>query len=208
MNGFHESINLAVAGFLILQDCDEARLSDEYRQAFGSYCGVDRLPHLFPSDPVIRQMIGEPAIQDTRLAGTIDEWFDSSFGNTAFIAHHNQAIRLFDAFKSFGFRFELVCCQLAWREGENKRLSDYPKTEERFPQVSGTYGFDVSWPTCNHSAIFQPGIVPTTLSWKQKLNPYGLLNDYKDAAMLRDDYLAIYPHPPFDIFLVHKVATE
>ncbi len=63
-------------------------------------------------------------------------------------------------------------------------------------------------PTCNHSAILQPGVVPSSQPWRQKLNQFGLLNNYEDAVELRAEYLAIYLYPPFDIYMVHKVEPE
>jgi hypothetical protein len=198
--------NLAPAGYLILQESEEARLTNEYRQSFGPYSGVDRLPLLFPPDETIRQAIGEAPIQDVRLGTAIDEWLDSRFGNTAFLPNRSQAVRLLKVFQGFGFRCELVFCELAWTQGEEERLNAYARTNETSPVVSQTYGFDVSWPRCNHSAILQPGIVPSSLPWHQKLNQFGLFNDYEDAAKLRAEYLAVYPYPPFDIYVVHRVG--
>ena len=198
--------NLASAGYLILQESEEARLTNEYRRNFGPYSGVDRLPALFPPEAAVRQAIGEPPVQESRLYATLEEWFDFCSGNTAFIPGLDQALRLLKAFQACGFRFELVYCQLAWKEGEEDRLSSYATTDEQAPVVSRTYGFDVSWPTCKHSAILQPGVVPSSLPWRQKLNQFGLLNDYQDAAELRAEYLAAYPYPPFDIYMVHSVG--
>jgi hypothetical protein len=205
MSKIPESYYLTCAGYLILQEPNEALLSDEYRRRFGLYCGVDRVPPLIAPDPAIRQAIGEVPLEDVRLAKTIDEWFDTRLGATAFIPSHYQALRLFLAFREHGFRFELVLCQLACKEGEEERQAAYAMTDEAAPTVSLTYGFDVSWPSCTHSAILQPGVVPTSLPWRQKLNQHGLLSDYEDATRLRDEYLLVYPYPPFDIFLVHKI---
>lgn len=199
--------NFAPAGYLILQESDQTRLSNEYRRDFGPYFGVDRLPQLFPPEAAIREAIGEPPVKDMRLYAALEEWFDSHFGNTAFIPSRSQALRLLNAFQECGFQFELVYCQLAWKEGEEGRLNAYAKTDEKSPEISLTYGFDISWPSCNHSAILQPGIVPHSLPWRQKLNQHGLLNNYEDAAELRAEYLAIYPYPPFDIYMVHKVKN-
>jgi hypothetical protein len=199
---------LAPAGYLIVQESEQARLTNEYRRAFGSYSGVDRLPPLLPPETVIRQALGEPPIQDMCLYEALEEWFDSRFGNTAFIPVRSQALRLLKAFQACGFQFELIYCQLAWKEGEEERLSTYGTTDETLPAASQTYGFDVSWPSCTHSAILQPGVVPSSLAWRQKLNRYGLLNNYEDAAQLRAEYVAVYPYPPFDIYVVHKVGEE
>ena len=202
------SYNFAPAGYLILQESEQARLTNEYRRNFGPYSGVDRLPPLFPPETAIRQALGEPPIQDVRLYAALEEWFDARFGNTAFIPGRSQALQLLKAFQTCGFQFELVYCQLAWKEGEEERLNAYATTDEKPPVVSLTYGFDVSWPSCNHSAILQPGVVPSSLPWRQKQNQYGLLNDFEDAAELRAEYLAVYPYPLFDIYVVHKVGQE
>jgi hypothetical protein len=190
------------AGYLIVQEAEAARNSNSYFRNFGRYYGVDRLPPFIAPDPAIREMLQEPPITDVRLSEALEEWFDFRSGLTAFIPSHNEAFRLLTTFQSFDFRLELVYCQMAWREGEEERLKAYSPVEGDPPVISMTYGFDVSWPGCNHSAIFQPGIVPTTPSWREKLNERGLLDDYKDAARLRDEYLVVYPCPPFDIFLV------
>jgi hypothetical protein len=205
--------NLTVAGYLLLQQADEAWRSsqyvrDQYWREFGAYFGVDRLPLLITANPVIRELIGEPPVQNPLLGTQIDEWLDSGFGITAFIPKRNQALRLLKGFQELELRFELVYCQLAWKKGEEESLSAYATTGEAPPAFSLTYGFDVSWPNCKHSAIFQQGTAPASLPWRKKLNEYGLLNNYEDATRLRDEFLAIYPHPPFDIYLVHKVDQE
>jgi hypothetical protein len=195
--------NLAPAGYLIVQK--SARLTDEYGQNFGFYFGVNRLPPFIAPDPEIRKLLGEPPVEDMRLYAVLDEWFDILSGSTAFISSRMRALRLLTAFRTCGFDLELIYCQMAWKEAEEDRLTAYATTEEKAPVVSLTYGFDVSWPNCNHSAIFQPGVVPSSLQWRQKLNPYGLLNEYEDAVQLRAEYIAVYPHPPFDIYLVHQL---
>jgi hypothetical protein len=197
--------NLTPAGYLVLQESEQAMLTNEYRRDFGPYSGVDRLPPFAAPEAAIRQALGEPPVQDVRLYAALEEWFDARFGNTAFIPSRSQALRLLNAFQVCGFQFELVYCELAWKKGEEQRLNDYEKTSEKPPVVSLTYGLDVSWPSCNHSAILQPGVVPSSLPWRQRLNQNGLLNDYEDAAQLRAEYLAVYPNPPFDIYVVHRV---
>lgn len=208
MNAIRSMHNLSPVGYLILQEDESARQSNGNMRSIGHYFGVDRLPALFPPDDAIREALGEPPIQDVRLKAVIEEWFDSRFANTAFIPDGNRAFRLLKAFHSFGFPFELVHCDLAWTHGEEERLKDYTATDQLPPTVSCTYGFDVSWPRCNHSAIIQPGVVPSNLAWCQKLNLYGLLSDYEDAARLRDEYLLAYPYPPFDIYFVKRCCPK
>ena len=196
--------NLDPAGYLIVRPCEDVPRVNDYRRSFGAYYGVDRLPALFPADPAIRSAIGEPRLDDPRLAAAIDELENSHFGNTAFLPRRTHAFQLLNTFGTFGLRFELLYCQLAWREGEEQRRKSYP----RMAEASVTYGFDVSWPSCNHSAILQPGVVPSSISWRAKLNQYGLLDHYDVAVTLRDEYLGVYPYPPFDVYLVHSVAHE
>lgn len=129
-------------------------------------------------------------------------------GHTAFIPSRSQVSRIIKNFEACGLQFELIFCQLAWRAGEESRLNAYARTDEQLQEASFTYGLDVSWPSCNHSAILQPGVVPTSPAWRQKLNQYGLLNDFEEAAKLRSEYLAMYPYPPFDIYLVHKIERK
>src|SRR5437762_616756 len=117
------SYRLAPAGYLILQEPEQARLSNEYRRAFGPYFGVDRLPPLLAPEDAVREALGEPLVQDMRLYAALDEWFDAPYGNTAFISSRSQALRLLMAFQACGFQFELVFCQLAWKEGEEDRLN-------------------------------------------------------------------------------------
>jgi hypothetical protein len=121
---------LAPIGYLILQKAEEARLTNEYRRAFGPYYGVDRLPPLFPPDALIRNAIGEAPVQDERLGTVIEEWLDARFGSTAFIPNGSQAVRLLQTFHRFGYRFELVYCQLAWKDREGDRLIAYARTDE------------------------------------------------------------------------------
>lgn len=200
--------NLVPAGYVILRGAQEAGLSDDYRRAFGCYSGVDRLPMLLPTDAVIREVLGEPPVQDASLAATIEQWLDSRFGNTAFISSRDQALRLLKSFRACGFNFELAYCELAWAKGEEDRLTAYATIDDGPPVDSEMCGFDVSWPTCNHSAILQPGIVPSSPVWRARLNQYGLLKEYEDAVTLRDEYLVLYPYPPFDIYIVHNLGLE
>ncbi len=199
--------HLRPAGYLLLQDAREARCANEYRQSFGPYCGVDRLPPFYPPDPAIRQQLGEPIIQDPCLNKALEEWFESHFRDTAFIANVDEALRLRDTFGTLGVHLELVYCQLAWQDSETERLASYHTVLGHPSHIGVTYGFDVSWPTCNHSAIFQPGVVPSSALWRKKLNAYGLLERYHDAKSLREEYLRVYPYPPFDIYLVQGVGT-
>jgi hypothetical protein len=195
--------HLAPAGYLLLQDAEQARLSHPHRRSFGAYFGVDRLPLLVPADPAIGEE-GVPAAQSDSLTRLIDEWLDSSFGNTGFLPTRKQTLEFSKAFDKQDLHFELVYCEVAWKKGEEARLSDYPGAVDPPSTLSLTYGFDISWPSCNHSAIFQPGVVPTSADWRERLNKYGLLNHYEDAVRLRAEYLAVCP-PPFDIYLVHSI---
>jgi hypothetical protein len=198
--------NLTSVGYLIVQDPEEAREHDEYRRTFGRYCGVDRLPPFIPPDREVRALLGEPLVQDERFFAALDEWFDARPETTAFIADDCQAFRLFETLRSFDFRLELLYCELAWNDEEEERRAAYVPVMGSPPVVSKTYGFDVSWPRCNHSAILQPGAVPNNPRWRGKLNNDGLLDDYKDALRLREEYLNVYPYPPFDVYLIHRVT--
>jgi len=195
---------LAHAGYLILRSVEDVLPHEEFRRRV-RYRGVDRYPLFIAPQPEIRRALGEPLIEDPRLYSAIDELFDAGYGNTAFIPEFGDARRLWRAFQELGFAFELLYCQLAWRCGEEDRLKDYPALQRAPPAVSQTYGFDVSWPGCNHSAIAQPGLVSAESPWWQKLNQYGLLDDYESATTLREEYLRVYPYPPFDIYLVHAM---
>gem|GEM_PF-4831742 len=179
--------------------------ANEYRQNFGKYFGVDRLPPFITPDSEIRKLLGEPLVEDLRLRNALKEWFDAQGDKNAFIANRDKAFRLLESFQSLGFRLELIYCQIAWQSGEEDRLADYAAVEEPPLVVSHTYGFDVSWPTCNHSAILQPGVVQQNKPWRERLNEWGLLNYYNEAVRLREEYILVYPYRPFDIYLVHKV---
>jgi hypothetical protein len=199
------SYNLTPVGYLIVRDPKEFFENDAYCREFGRYFGVDRLPGFFPPDRDIRQLIGESPVEDEDLRIALKDWFDCRSKANAFIENYFHAFCLFKTFQSFGVRLELLYCQVALQEGEGKRLECYAPVTGSPQGTLQEYGFDVSWPSCNHSAIFQPGIVPNCTTWRSKLNQYGLLNDYSDALSLRQEYLAIYPYPPFDIYLIHAV---
>jgi len=196
------------AGYLILRRPEDASFGDERRRGIAGYFGLDRLPLIVAADPAIRAAVGAPPIHDAKLRDLTDEWFDARFGNTAFIPTHHRAMRLLKGFRSFGLEFELVYCHLACSDGEEDRLAAYETTAEAAPEIVLTYGFDVSWPTCTHSAILQPGVVSCSPHWRDRLNGYGLLDDYLDAVTLRAEYLAVYPYAPFDTYAVHKIEQE
>jgi hypothetical protein len=206
MNNTTFRFQLAPAGYLIVQDSEDARLSNPYREKFGVYYGVDRLPPFIAPDPAIRALLGQAPVVDPVLKDALHQWFESRSGETAFIRNGQRALDLLNVFRTRGFRLELLFCELACGEGEEERVSAYGSLEGARLPMSLQYGFDVSWPGCNHSAIIQPGIVPNSACWRGKLNEYGLLSDYDDGLGLRSAYLAIYPNPPFDIFLVSKAA--
>jgi hypothetical protein len=195
---------LIPAGYLIVQEFESLILSSEYR-SMAPYYGVDRSPPFIAPDDIIRSALGVPRVTDAGLRAALEEWYECRPPSTGFIASEAQAIRLVQTFQSFGYRLELLYCQLTLKEGEEGRLSRYEKIEGPQPVVRRTFGFDVSWPTCNHSAIRQPGVVPNNPSWRPKLNQYGLLNNFIEALQLREEYLLIQPELPFDIFLVHEV---
>jgi hypothetical protein len=197
------AFRLYPAGFLLVMKPNDPMECSEHRRSFGGYYGVDRLPLFFPPDPEIRRAIGEPVIENEALASLLQEWFDSGHQNTAFITHCDQAIRMLTSFRGFGFDLELIYCQIALQSDEKTRLGDYDAIEETDPRSYQAYGFDVSWPSCDHSAILQPGVVPSRPDWRARLNNFGLLSQYDDAYILREEYLRVYPAPPFDIYLVH-----
>lgn len=200
--------SLTPTGYLILRGPDEAVEHDAQFPKLQRYCGVDRQPTFIAPDPTTRKLVREAPVEDQRLYDALDQWFEFRGGPTAFIPSRIQATRLWTAFQDFGFRLELIFCELAWQEGDRHRLSAYVPLRETRPHISLTYGFDVSWPSCNHSAILQPGVVRSSTVWRAKLNDSGLLENYLDAVRLRDEYLNVYPYPPFDIYLVHKIGVE
>jgi hypothetical protein len=199
---------LLPAGYLIVVDAAEYSQNTYLKNAGRVYCGVDRRPALIAPDPAIRDELGLPRVQDKDLAEALDQWFDALNPPPAFIRQARTAFRWFDTFVRHGHNLELVFCDLAWSTGEEDRLTRYPAWEEERPATAITYGYDVSWPTANHSAIFQPGVVDRNPSWQSRLNKWGLLDNYVDAAHLREDYLNVYPYPPFDIYIVHKVRLQ
>ena len=75
---------LSPAGYLILQDSEQARLTNEHRRAFGPYFGVDRLPPFLPPDGAIRQALGQPPVQDQHLYAVLEEWFAARLWNDCF----------------------------------------------------------------------------------------------------------------------------
>jgi hypothetical protein len=196
---------LTPAGYLILMTVADARDSNEYGRAFGTYAGVDRLPGVPPPDPTSEELIrsGYPDLPGCREL--IDAWLWARCEASSFICDHEKARKFRDGFESYGLVFELAYCELAWKTGEEDRLQTYDPVTGKKPEISETYGFDVSWPSCTHSAILQPGIVPNSPNWRERLNQHGLLDDYELAIQLREEYLRIYPHPPFDVYLVHGV---
>jgi hypothetical protein len=199
-------LNLNPAGYLLLQNPEVARRSNTYRENFGVYSGVDRIPPILPPPKTASEYLGTAPFRADELHAAREQWLDSRFGNTAFIPSRDIASRLLMAFRSFGYQLELVFCDLAWTKGEESRLGSYPVFDDGLPADSLTLGFDISWPTCNHSAILQPGIVPGNPAWRSRLNTFGLLDDYGDATTLRDEYLIVYPYPPMDIYLVKRVT--
>jgi hypothetical protein len=205
MNSENTHFQLGPAGYLILQEPEHARSSNEYNRSFGYYCGVDRIPPLFPPDVAIK-VFGANTTQHPRLNAAIFEWLDDARSPiSAFIPSRKQATNLLSTFKSFGLPLDLIFCELAWQADDKDRVKSYSPVDDDAPPICQTYGFDVSWPSCTHSAILQPGLVPSNPAWRQRLNANGLLNDYRDAFTLRDEYLKIYPSQPFDIYRVHKV---
>lgn len=193
------------AGYLITEDWQDLRRSNEYYRNFGPYYGVDRRPQLIAPDDTLRRLLGVPAVTDMRLRAALEEWFDCHPPATAFITDEAHAVRLCETLRSFGYRLELLYCQLALKNDEEDRLAAYKKVEGPVPVFQTTFGFDVSWPLCNHSAILQPGVVPSSASWRSRLNQYGLLDNYADALELRKEYLTVQPELPFDIYFVHRV---
>lgn len=204
MSSPEQALRLCPVGYLIVQDAT-GRLSPT--ESAGTYYGVDRLPPFITPEPMIREALGEPVLDDSRLYETLDNYLaKAKDGPTPFIPQRDEATSLFMALQPAGIPLELLFCELAFGSTEHERIGAYPQFVEVRPKIVTTYGFDVSWPTCTHSAIRQPGVVPGNANWLCRLNEWGLLSSYEDAARLRSEYLAVYPYPPFDIFLVHSVC--
>ena len=194
--------SLQPAGFLIVEDARAVQARSGV-----NYHGVDRRPPLYAPDDSIRIRLGEPFVTDPRLHSALDQYFDAICNPTPFIGDYEAATSLFESLCSFDYALELLYCEVAWTTEEEETPRRYPVS--LLPGRSSlTYGFDVSWPSANHSAIFQPGVVPGNPKWLQKLNEWGLLNDYDDAVLLREEYLAVYPNPPFEVFLVHRATAD
>ena len=197
MSSSSASRRLAPAGWLILLTAEAARLANEYRRRFGPYFGVDRLP------PFVYPIVGEEQTTDRPGHALIEEWLGARSEKTAFINNLRIATSLATRFFELGYSIELAYCEVALDSYEDSRESWY-QVADSVPPPPLTYGYDVSWPSCTHSAILQPGLVPNSTSWRTRLNMYGLLDNYDDALLLREQYLRVYPYPPFDIYSVHS----
>ncbi len=208
MNSALNSYNLTPAGYLIVQAPKQAMHANECLKEAVPYFGVDRLPPFIAPDLEIRQLLGKPVIRDEHARRALERWFEIQESINSFIPNQRLALQLQRDLQGLGYELELIYCQLAWQKGDEDRVAIYAETESTPPNVTIAYGFDVSWPNCNHSAIIQPGIVGSEISWRKKLNAYGLLASYEDAVRLRQDYIASYPYPPFDIYLVHKTGSQ
>ena len=196
------SHSMTPVGYLIVQDSGGLSLIGSTKKR---YFGVDRLPPLIAPDPMIRQEVGEPLVENERLKDALEQLFDLKEVKTPFLQNLMKAIQLRDALQLSGLRLELLFCDVVNDSDAQKRSSAFPTVSEDRPAISSTYGYDVSWPSCTHSAIRQPGVVPGSTVWQERLNERGLLSNYTDAAALREEYLRVYQYPPFDIFLVHKI---
>jgi len=202
------SFALKPAGYLIVEDVRAVR-----RAFKTNYHGIDRLPKMYHADVWYKRVYENPEGSDRRLDDALLALEEVAGPNAAFIAEYSAALRLLQTFRNLNYVFELLYCDVAHAENENY-VEVYPANSSH-AGASLTLGFDICWPTANHSAIFQPGVVPRFSDekpgdphWREKLNKWGLLDDYQDATRLRDEYLAVYPYPPFDIFLVNKVEYE
>ncbi len=102
------------------------------------------------------------------------------------------------------------------------RPMQFLETKE-VPRIAFTYGYDVSWPNCKHSAIFQPTVKDSLLElikdkplikyWErqvpqQDLNQFGLFDRYLDARQLRDRYMSEREPEQMFVFLVHSVKLD
>ena len=200
--------NLTPAGYLIVLSPENARDSNDYTRRFGLYAGVDRLPPKPAPDRATETFLGKDGARVPELESLADTWLYARLEAGEFIPDLTLASWVRNQFQSFGLQYDLVYCELAWRSGEEDRLKAYQPVLGGPPTISETYGFDISWPSCTHSAILQPGVVPGNPTWLSRLNQYGLLSEYDDAVTLRDRYLRVCPCPPFDIYLVHKLRLD
>ncbi|HEY2841609.1 MAG TPA: hypothetical protein VGJ26_20785 [Pirellulales bacterium] len=196
------------AGYLILQVSDDAELSNDYRRRIGTYRGVDRLPPFLYPDDTVRLALNAPLVDDPQIRAALETWFEIHTDATPFLKSFSDAARVLGSMEPVGIRLEIVYCQIAGTDEDDDRRQSHAGSCEGSALVTSFYGFDVSWPSCNHSAILQPGVVPESAEWRSQLNEFGLLGCYSDAVALRDEYVRAYPYPPFEIFLVYQVATS
>jgi hypothetical protein len=165
--------SLTPVGYLIVEPTEH---KDPYGRKTLLYRGVDRVPLFLAPDDEIRRLLGAPLVENEELRSVLEEWYDARSDLTRFMPCAAQAMQLLESFHRLQFRFELLFCRLAWTANEAERVSQYAPVDGEPLAIATTYGFDVSWPTCNHSAIWQPGVVPESAAWQAKLNRFGLLD--------------------------------
>jgi hypothetical protein len=196
---------LVPAGYLIVEVAQDASTRSPM---IPHYHGVDRLPPFIAADDSIRVALDAPMVSDSNLRKCLDEWFDLKAAPTPFISDLRTAARLVKCLEDAGVRLELLYCEVAIGDVEPSRKGQYPFQAIESPLNTTVLGYDVSWPSCKHSAIRQPPIVPESPGWQSRLNAWGLLDDFTLAARLKAEYLSVYPYPPFDIFRVHQISKD
>lgn len=171
------------------------------------YYGVDRLPPICSAYPPIREALGEPLEEDPVVAAGIEEWFDleEDAHPTRITPDYEKACRLV---RILGQRYalEMLFCELAWSPGEEGQVRRFRQFVGEPRGVGLFYGYDVASINCNESAIMLLGHIPRMIrpEWKDRVNQWGLLENYEDARQLREEATDEVNRPE-DVYYIFRV---
>jgi len=191
-------------GYLVAIKTEIVQASSSWGKSFGPYLGVDRLPPYACPELEFWSLTGCSSAQVAKALMVLDTHFPEP-KLSAFISDLQVVKTLLNEIDPDGRLFEILFCETLVLAEDSPPTYYQPVVLDKVKHAC-FYGYDVSWPTCNHSAIFQPAKARTRRIPSSDLNQFGLLSEFGQALDLRNLYLQEYPYPPFDVFRVHGFA--
>lgn len=208
-------------GFLIVVRPEAFSLSSEWvysispwTKQFGPYYGVDRVAPLCCPKMDFWKHFSLPLESLSSLSIAVCEHVDSHPSHD-FIQDWALCKRVIDDLDPNLKFLEILFCETIWESRAKTVFGSVVECSE----TRLTYGYDMSWPNCNHSAIFQPISkepafeIETNLPrlrWQRRL-PSHVLNEFGlfaciDEAITFQNQMNREMNPfDFFVFLVHSI---
>ncbi len=206
---------ICLGGYLLVIRNKWLQLPNAWDHVFGPYYGVDRLPPIASPHHLFWRKTGRSLDTVARALSQYDDYF-GDLPRNYLVTDRCVCETLIQQLDPTASLLELLFCEVLTSD----ESSVFPHVSQ-FPEFDINYGYDVSWATCNHSAIYQPTTEGDTESetyiatsplthWKRQvarseLNRYSLFDSVEKANSLKIASMAKCPVPAMIVFRVNSI---